>query len=385
MVNCKLTTRRIAAALAAFSVAITSSGQETDTVSVSWPERVVNFAETILDFLTIERDGWQLAIYPAASYSDRAGLAIGIMPMLQIDNSQSGKPTTITPSALISTKKMFEVQCDAEAYFRDGRNIVAKAEFYTQPDDYYAIGNADKDSALASYDISRYMLNCDFMQNISQSAWQIGLTLDATYHRFSEIDATTDVENEIKSASKWSNGLGIALVFDTRDNVLYPRDGWFMRLRWLGYAEWLGSRDDFTTFTVDGRRYLPVGTESLVALQAYWSGAWGDAPFHKMPAVGGTRLCRAIPHTYKYVDNYAWLLQAEFRFPIIWRIGATTFAGAGNVSHDIIDKILDDTHLMAGLGLRFKVFKDNGLNLRLDGGITSRGDHAVYFNIREAF
>lgn len=361
------------------------NAQESDTISTSWPERVVNFAEAILDALTIERDGWQLAIYPAASYSDRAGLAVGIMPMLQIDNSQSGRPTTITPSALISTKNMFEVQCDAEAYFNGGRNIVAKAEFYTQPDDYYAIGNADKDSALASYDISRYMLNCDFMQSVGNSHWQIGLTLDATYHHFSKIDAPKEVEAEIQSAAKWSNGIGIALVFDTRDNVLYPRRGWFLRTRWIGYAEWIGSRDNFSTLTIDGRRYIPVGTESLVAMQAYWSAAWSDAPFHKLPAVGGTRLCRAIPHNYKYVDNYAWLLQAELRFPIVWRIGATTFAGAGNVSHDIVDKIFDDTHLMAGLGLRFKVFKDKGLNLRLDGGITSRGDHAVYFNIREAF
>ena len=121
-----------------------------------------------------------------------------------------------------------------------------------------------------------------------------------------------------------------------------------------------------------------------MALQVYASHSWGDAPFAKMPTFAGTRLGRAVGHSLKYVDRDAWLAQGEWRVPLFWRIGATCFVACGN-AHDGWGKAMEDVHLMAGGGLRFSVFPGKGLNLRLDGGVGTGGDHAIYFNIREAF
>lgn len=369
----------------AYAIAMPALQAQTDTARTSLPERVIGLAETVLNALTIEREGWSFAIYPAASYSGRTGLAVGIMPMLQLHSQRTAKPTTITPSALISTNRMFEVQCDADIYLRHGTDITAKAEFYYLPDKFYGIGNADKDTALVNYDIYRYMLTADALQRIGQSAWRCGISADVTYHKFSNADASLDAFADIQYARGASCGVGAVAAFDARDNTLAPTQGWYIRAKALAYGKALGGDHTFGTATLDARRYLPLGNQSVLAMQAYYSAAWGDAPFHKLPTCGGTRLGRAIPHNYKYIDRHAWLVQSEARLPVYWRIGATAFVAVGNVAHKFDKQLIENCHLMAGGGLRFKVFPSHGLNLRLDAGISSRGDHAIYFNIREAF
>lgn len=52
-------------------------------------EGAIALAERVLEALTVERPSWSLALYPAASYSGRSGLALGVMPMLHISSPLS--------------------------------------------------------------------------------------------------------------------------------------------------------------------------------------------------------------------------------------------------------------------------------------------------------
>ncbi len=358
---------------------------QAQTVDTTQTEKKVGFVEQILRFLSYEHGQFSAALYPAASYGDRTGLAIGIMPLIQIDFEGAEKPTTFTSSVMVSTKKMLQVQVDAEVYMQQQRNIIGKFEYFYMPDEYYGVGNRDKDSTLADYDYRSLLLTADLMQAFD-NGWEVGLTLVASDYSFSDYEKTNAaVEKELDAACGWNNGLGLAVVFDSRDDVLAPRTGWFFRFRGLGHGKIFGSDFGYGSFTLDGRRYIPIGEESTLALQAYWTGRTGTAPFYNLATFGGTRLGRAIPHNLKYVDNFAWLTQGEMRFPLFWRLGATGFLAAGNVSHKIFDKAFDDCHLMAGAGLRLKVFPSKNLKVRFDIGFSQRGDHAIYFNIKEAF
>ncbi len=384
-----LSNKKIALIALLFLATARTLAESSDTASTSFVQNVVNAAETVLDALTIERDTWQLALYPAASYSHRTGLALGIMPSLQLKNSRA-QPTTITPSVLISTHKMFEIQCDANVYFRKNRNLDAKAEFFYLPDDYYGPGNVAQDgnakkNVLAEYKFCSYTFNADINQEF-ECGLQIGIAADFAFHRFKDIEARDDTYiNSILSDEGWSNALGLVLGYDTRDDVIFPRKGWYARLKTLIYTHLLGSHANFTAVTLDARRYVAIGQQSTFAMQFYANSVGQNAPFYKMSTCGGTRLGRAIGHNLKYIDRYAWLMQTELRVPIYWRIGATAFAALGNVQHTLATDILNNSHAMLGCGLRLKIFSDKGLNLRLDGGISSRGDKAIYYNIREAF
>ena len=368
--------------------------QEPDSVKMSLPLRaangVINVAETVLDALTIDRSSWSLALYPAASYSSRSGFAIGIMPMLQIRSSRLPRPATITPSALVSTKRMFEVQCDADVYFNHRLDLTAKFEAQRQPDNLYNIGNQRNKHSVADYDFSRQMLTAELLKGIGPSSpWRIGVTADFDRYSFSNIDAApsdSSLAINLASDADGSNfGLGATFGFDSRNNTLWPTSGTYMRLKFLGYGKISGHGHAFGSATLDARRYFGFRSDRLIlALQAYADLRWGDTPFPKLATCGGTRLGRAIGHNLKYIDNAAWLAQAELRAPLFWRVGGTLFGAAGNVGNRW-DNIFSNLHLMCGAGLRLAVFPGKGLNLRLDGGISSRGDKALYFNIREAF
>lgn len=387
--------QRFAFFLALF-VSTQSAAQEqvTDSAKLSLPLRaangVINVAETVLDALTINRPAWSLALYPAASYSSRSGFAIGIMPMLQLRSSRLPRPATITPSVLVSTKRMFEVQCDADVYFNHRLDLTAKFEAQRQPDNLYNIGNQQNKHSIAQYYFSRQMLTAELLKGLgSSSPWRVGVTADFDRYSFSDIDAApsdSSLAVAIASSGDGSNfGLGATFGFDSRNNALWPTCGSYTRLKFMGYGKIAGHGNAFGSATLDARRYIGFRSDHLVlALQAFADIRWGDAPFPKLATCGGTRLGRAIGHNLKYIDNAAWLAQAELRAPLFWRVGGTVFGAAGNVGNRW-DNIFSNIHLMCGAGLRLAVFPGKGLNLRLDGGISSRGDKALYFNIREAF
>ncbi len=363
-------------------------------------DRVVGWAECIFDALTIEREGWSLALYPAGSYSGRQGFAVGVMPMVQFYSAALPRAATVTPTVLVSTKKMFEVQCDVDLFLPRGWDVTAKFETFRQPDDLYAVGNEKHKSALCEYDFRRTLFTMDVLKGIGSVSgrWQVGPSVDVDHYSFSNICVADsaflgEVEELIGSGSGANYGLGGVLGLDTRDDVLFPRSGWLVRVKGLYYVRLAGRGHRFGSVSLDVRRYVPLAFGSVLAWQAYGSVVWdGDedallgvgVPFVKMPSCGGSRLGRAIGHNLKYVDRGAWLVQGEWRVPLFWRLGATGFVGCGNVCGGLAD-CFRMPHFMGGVGLRFAVFPGKGLNLRLDGGVSSRGDRAIYFNVREAF
>ena len=200
--------------LAATLTLCTARAQETatsaDTMRRSFPEKVIGLAETVLSWVTIERNEWSLAIYPAASYSSRQGLAIGIMPTLQLRSGKLPRPMTITPSALVSTKKMFEVQCDADIYLPRATDITLKFETYKMPDDFYVPDGARKKTPTAQYDFFRRMLTAEFSKGLGASAWRLGALVDADHYRFTNIQNADSAALIRLHADKGSSyGLGL--------------------------------------------------------------------------------------------------------------------------------------------------------------------------------
>lgn len=378
---------RVVLSLMLLSISIRSMASvPADSTKHNALESMVGLAERILDVFTVDRPSWSFALYPAASYSGRTGLAVGVMPMFQLRRDGIDRPTTITPSALISTKGMFEIQCDADIYMKYRQSIVTKAEFYYQPDKYYGIASRDNGKEICEYKYHSYTFTADYCKGISEMI-SVGMNIDLALHRFESLPDTIDLRylDEIKQAEDWTNGIGIVFSLDSRDNTLNPRNGSYSRLWITGYSTSIGSKQSFIKSKIDIRKYWALGKESVIAAQVYADYTPSDnTPFHKMASFGGTRLGRAIPHNLKYVDHVAWLTQCEVRFPVYWRIGATGWCGAGNASKSF-DAAFEDPHFMVGGGLRFKVFPEHGLNIRIDAGITSHGDRGVYLNVREAF
>ena len=87
----------------------------------------------------------------------------------------------------------------------------------------------------------------------------------------------------------------------------------------------------------------------------------------------------------RYRDKNAGFLQAEYRVPLFWRIGAVGFADMGNVGPEIKDVNLEHFKYSYGGGLRFALNQSEKLNLRLDYGLAKGHSQGFYLQLGEAF
>lgn len=367
-----------------------------DTSQTGLIDRSIELAEEVLKLLSYEAKSYTVAVYPMLGYSDRTGFEAGITPVVRFNsrrNMNDGfhRPSTVAPSFMVSTKGMYEADIDVMLFTRHNWCINTKAQFLFLPDRFYGLGNGDKQLHNASFDSYEYKLSGEFLKGINDRFFA-GFQLDANHHDFKNINnpesnPSAHLDWHVAGHNGgWTNGIGPVLKFDSRNDILYPTRGWFVSGSYILYGKHLAGDFNFRNMTLDIRRFMPLkGSDQVLAFQAFLTGTQGDVPFYKMAAVGGKRLLRGIGHPYKYLGNYSWLTQAEYRRNLFWRVGGALFIGAGNVSNRMDKTAIENIHAMMGAGFRFRALPNEKLNIRLDVAMTNRGDHAIFFTIREAF
>ena len=177
------------------------------------------------------------------------------------------------------------------------------------------------------------------------------------------------------------SGLGVIGIYDTRDNNFFPKKGYYLEAYLQNYNNAIGSDFQFSIARVDARKYFDLGGDKVIALNAYARYSFGDIPFFALAQMGGSRRMRGYTKG-QYRDEHFVTLQSEYRFPIYWRFGGVLFGGVGSIggSGDGFEKIFPSV----GLGMRFKVLKDDNLNLRIDWAL-GKESSGFYLTFGEAF
>ncbi|MHC5053616.1 MAG: BamA/TamA family outer membrane protein [Planctomycetota bacterium] len=179
------------------------------------------------------------------------------------------------------------------------------------------------------------------------------------------------------------SGLGLQLVLDTRDDVIRPTNGWHVRLSSTIFDEAFGSEFDFSVNSLDAKRYLPVRTGDVLALELVGRSADGEVPFQQLSPLGGQSIMRGY-HWGRFRDDTYAAFQTEYRLRLTDRLGLAAFAGFGGVA-DTVDQLdLDSFRLAGGVGVRFRLGRDAGVAARADVAFTEEGT-AVYLMMGEAF
>jgi hypothetical protein len=181
-------------------------------------------------------------------------------------------------------------------------------------------------------------------------------------------------------------GIGPSFVFDSRSNMLNSRKGWFAELSWLHYNQSLGSDFDLEVFSADLRHYHSLNATMVLAWQLSGNAVQGNAPFNMLCLIGNEMLMRGY-YTGRFRDRHYYAAQAEYRclpFPFSHRLGGTAFLGAGAVSPSIDFLSTRQIRLAGGAGLRYLIFPQKDVFIRLDLGFTREG-MGVYFFTGEAF
>ena len=158
---------------------------------------------------------------------------------------------------------------------------------------------------------------------------------------------------------------------DTRENFLYPKQGFVLEVEPKLFGGVLGGTSNFYQVEVSVSKFWESFKNSTLAgrilvgsLHTYEAGA--DIPEYKLYRLGGATSVRGFetdklkvaydPGSDRYVaagDKVKLIMNLELRFPIIWHIGGEIFLDAGQLESDYSKlEILSMRHT-AGIGITF--------------------------------
>lgn len=178
---------------------------------------------------------------------------------------------------------------------------------------------------------------------------------------------------------------GIQAELDTRDDDYWPTRGVIGNLKSSFFLEDLGSSRDFQRYAAFVSLFTTIRPERLVlAGNVTMCAAGGDAPFYGLCTLGVGRGGLRGYQQGRYRDSVMTTVQGELRYHTAGRLGATAFAGFGQVAPGLGD-IWDAKVLPAGgVGLRFQLTDKYPMHMRLDYA-WGRDGGLLYFAVAEAF
>ena len=280
-------------------------------------------------------------------------------------------------------------QTDVWAYWsvftrKERYYLKGEMRFRNFPDRFYGIGNASSKENEEFYSYNLLSFKSLFLKKVYQKFF-VGFD----YH-FSKEYGFQLQEGGMLAAGNitgYKGGIGSAFggvaVYDTRDNVLNTFSGATGELASYFYTPAFGSTFSFADINGQYAKFWQVRPKHILAWQTRARFTLGDTPFLDLSMVGNEDMLRGYPRN-RFRDNHFVGTQLEYRFPLFWRLGMTTFAGAGDVFSSPQDLSWKNMKYSVGMGLRLLVNAAERVNIRLDYGYGREGGY-FYFGIAEAF
>jgi hypothetical protein len=323
-------------------------------------------------------------ILPVMFHTPETGTGGGIAGAYFYKERVEDRPSSIEWVTFYTEKKQIILELIPELYLSGGsRRLLADVGFQDYPNVFYGIGSGSHEDEEEDYSEKSFELEVSYEMELRRNL-RIGPILG---FRRSHV---TEVEEDGKLASGQIPGvekhrrasIGLVLVHDGRDNILYPTKGSYLRISTNYSGDITGSDHRYSRHSLDLRHFLGLGNRQVIGLRAHFAAAEGSPPFQSMPGLGGVEMMRGFTRG-RFRDNLAYVGQAEYRLKIKWRIGFAAFAALGDVAGDMGDFSNSKIKFSGGTGMRFRL-NDEGLNLRLDVGFTEEGS-GFYFIAGEAF
>jgi outer membrane protein assembly factor BamA len=338
-----------------------------------------------------KKDELLLPAVPVVGYSRETNFLFGAMMVRALrwkDAPAAQRPNTIALSGFFSLENQWAVGLAPSFYFR-GEEYLVKSQLYYHrtPARFWGIGTeAGEHGNREDFTATGTGLTLSAMKKVYRSL-RVG---PGIWYGSSKIPKKDDgglLETDAVTGSNGGRDVGVELLadWDGRDNIYAPSTGTFVQF-WAGlHRDFLGSEFDYEDYMLDVRRFFPLGSGQVLALQAKGRIMAGDPPFYRLANIGGIGVLRGL-YEGRFRDKTAAAVQAEYRFPIpLWKpLGGVIFAGVGEVAERPADLSLEDLRFAAGAGARITLDPKERINLRIDVGFSSQGVYPILV-ITEAF
>lgn len=340
---------------------------------------------------------------PIAFYQQETGFAVGaaILPVWRFGTDTTVRKSNARLIAWFSQEKQTTIQL-THSIFGPGEKFFLSGElsYYDLAFNYYGIGNNTNKDVESHIQYPLWVFDERVLIRTVPNLF-VGVRYrftDLGNVELKDMEGNTTPYYDIpvdQRGGGTSSGVGPALLYDGRDNVLATYRGNFVDAHMLFNGSALGSDYKFTRYQIDARHFNPLfGTNNtILALQFVGQYHSGNVPFRELGGMGATLggslynnayLMRGI-YEARYRDRQFSTFQAEIRQKLFWRFDVAGFLGVGQVGYKISDYTFDGTKIAGGVGARFRFNRRDRLNIRLDYGVGSGGNSGVIFAVGEAF
>jgi len=262
--------------------------------------------------------------------------------------------------------------------------ISGELGYYRYVFNYFGTGNGFSPDYIEKYDATFPRIRLNLSRKVAPGLYA-GLRYaydDFTFTR-KETGGELDRNTVLGSDGGRVSGLGAGINYDTRNSIFFPTQGWLIDASVYTESALTGSQFNYRRISADAAHYWKLGKKGVFALNAASVFSFGAVPFHQMPLIGGTKRLRGY-FEGKYRDNHLLILQAEYRQPLFWRLGAVAFGGLGLVGEQFESFAIRNTRHHFGAGLRLMIDKAQKINIRADYGWGYRSS-GFYLTFGEAF
>jgi outer membrane protein assembly factor BamA len=200
-------------------------------------------------------------------------------------------------------------------------------------------------------------------------------------------------QNGFNENEYFVNGLSFNFIYDSRDNQINTRKGWFANFNYRFNWDLFNEQKASNVLNTEFRYFLPLDPKKEQFVLGFWAfGQFvtkGAVPYLNLPAIGWDQRSRSGEGYTQglFRGNNLAYLQAELRFPITCNqlLSGTVFGNFTTAS----DKF-NNVHLFEyvqpafGVGLRLLIDKATRTNLVFDYAVGNRSK-GFYLNAGETF
>ena len=329
---------------------------------------------------------------PVVSFSPETNFAFGTGAKFLFKFTGSGEETRVSnmPMTIQYTLNNqffvfsgFEIFTNQEKWVIEGNLLLQN-----YPRLFYGFGRNTEEDAEEVYENNQFLFEPIFLKQTPIRYLFFGAGV--RYNRISktgfEEDGLIDQLRPDGFDGSTSVGAEVALLYDSRNNVLNAQRGWYLEFTHGKYDKVLGGTNIFNLTRFDLRYFKELKNKSkdILAFQFVGRATRGNIPFSEFAFFGSSEIMRGYREG-RFVDRDLLASQIEYRKHFgESKFGAVAFLGTGSVYNNLADFQFGSLKPNYGAGLRFKLDKEENLNIRFDWGV-GRGTNEFYLSIAEAF
>ena len=211
--------------------------------------------------------------------------------------------------------------------------------------------------------------------------WFAGAKATYTNYLISSEDANINSSLESLNLTGFDSvAVGLIGMYDSRDNQNTPSAGIRFMLENFAYREALGGEEDFDTYKLTFRHYLPEQDGSVLAyrIDGRWTVDASPGGYSSLDLRGYTR--------GQYLAPHFTVVEAEQRWHISGPYGINLFAGIACLYGDGLNCTdAENLYPAAGIGGQFMIKEAERMVMTFDFAVGKAGNNGFYMRFGQGF